>query len=102
VRRQTQTTLGASTVLGASRTIQRGAPAVAVSATGSSSSQLAPIVLGIAIALVLLAAAFALMRPSALPRPIGIAIYERRSSLIFGYLAIVASVGFGIAIGLLS
>ncbi len=92
----------ARAVLGANRTVQQARPAVPVAASGSGSSPLGRIVLGIALALALLAVAFALMLPSAMPRPIGALIYERRSSLIFGYVATAVSIGLGVAIVWLS
>jgi hypothetical protein len=73
--------------------------AVANLSSGSSSSLL-PLLLGIALGLSLVVVGLALTPPRALPRPVGILVYEQRESLVFGGVAIALAISLGLLITL--
>jgi len=74
-------------------------PTVASIRSGSSSSLL-PLLLGIALGLSLIVVAIALTPPWALPRSIGIVVYEQREQLVYGGLATAIGIGLGLLITL--
>jgi hypothetical protein len=71
--------------------------AVANLSSGSSSSLL-PLLLGIALVLSLVVVGIALTPPGALPRPVGILVYEQRDSLVYAGAAIALGIGVGLLI----
>ena len=72
----------------------------AASLSSDSSSSLLPLLLGIALVLSLIVVAIALTPPGALPRPVGIVVYEQRDSLVYAGAAIALGIGLGILITL--
>ena len=76
-------------------------PTVAVASLSSgSSSSILPLLLGIALALSLIVVGVALTPPGALPRPVGIVVYEQRDSLVYAGVAIALGIGVGLLITL--
>ena len=72
----------------------------AASLSSDSSSSLLPLLLGIALVLSLIVVAIALTPPGALPRPVGIVVYEQRDSLVYAGAAIALGIGLGLLITL--
>lgn len=68
--------------------------------TSGSSSSLLPLLLGIALVLSLIVVGLAMTPPGALPRPVGIVVYEQRDSLVYGGLATALAIGLGLLITL--
>ena len=66
--------------------------------TSGSSSSLLPLLLGIALVLSLIVVGLAMTPPGALPRPVGIVVYEQRDSLVYGGLATALAIGLGLLI----
>lgn len=72
-----------------------------IASVGSgSSSKLLPLGLVIALGVALFVIAIALTPPWVLPRPVGIAVYERRDSLVYAGIATALSIGVGLLITL--
>jgi hypothetical protein len=61
---------------------------------------LLPLLLGLPLAVALLALGIALTPAWALPRTVGMAVYERRDSLIYVAIAMALSIGLGLLISL--
>jgi hypothetical protein len=59
-----------------------------------------PLLLGIALVLSLVVVGLALTPPGALPRPVGILVYEQRDSLVYAGAAIALGIGIGLLITL--
>ena len=70
------------------------------SVSSGSSSTLLALGLVIALGVALLVVAIALTPPWVLPRPVGIAVYERRDSLVYAGIATALSIGVGLLITL--
>lgn len=70
------------------------------SISSGSSSSLLPLLLGIALVLSLIVVGLAMTPPGALPRPVGILVYEQRDSLVYGGAAIALGIGLGLLITL--
>lgn len=68
------------------------------SLSSGSSSSLLPLLLGIALVLSLIVIGIAMTPPGALPRPVGIVVYEQRDSLVFGSVAIALGISLGLLI----
>lgn len=68
------------------------------SLSSGSSSSLLPLLLGIALGLSLVVVGVALTPPWALPRPVGIVVYEQRDQLVYGGIATALSIGLGLLI----
>jgi hypothetical protein len=68
--------------------------------SSGSSSNLLPLLLGIALVLSLIVVGIAMTPPGALPRPVGIVVYEQRESLVFGGVAIALGISLGLLITL--
>jgi hypothetical protein len=76
-----------------------GPAVVPMAGLGSgSSSSLLPLLLAIALTLSLIVVGIAMTPPGALPRPVGIVVYEQRDSLVFGGMAIALGIGVGLLI----
>jgi hypothetical protein len=70
---------------------------VASLASGSS-SRLLLLLFGIGLALSLIVVGIALTPPRALPRPVGMVVYEQRDSLVWAGITIAVSVGLALLI----
>jgi len=70
------------------------------SISSGSSSSLLPLLLGIALVLSLIVVAIALTPPWALPRSVGIVVYEQREQFVFGGIATAMGIGLGLLITL--
>jgi hypothetical protein len=68
------------------------------SLSSGSSSSLLPLLLGIALVLALMVVGVALAPPGALPRPVGIVVYEQRDQLVYGGIATALSIALGLLI----
>lgn len=79
-----------------------GPTVVPVANVSSGSSTLLPLLLGIALGLSLVVVGIALTPPWFLPRPVGVAVYERRDGLIYAGVATALSIGLGLLITLAS
>jgi hypothetical protein len=72
----------------------------AASLSSDSPSSLLPLLLAIALVLSLIVVGIALIPPGALPRPVGIVVYEQRDSLVYAGAAIALGIGLGLLITL--
>jgi len=78
-----------------------GVPTAAVTTVDTSSSNFLPLLLGIGLALSLLILALAATPAGFLPRHVGLAVYERRESIVVGAAATALSITLGLLIALL-
>jgi hypothetical protein len=83
------------------RPVPLAATVVPAASLGSgSSSILLPLLLGIALGLSFIVIAIALTPPWALPRSVGIVVYEQRDQFVYGGIATALSIGLGLLITL--
>jgi len=68
------------------------------SLSSAPSSSVLPLLLGIALGLSLIVVGIALTPPWALPRAVGIVVYEQRDQLVYGGIATALSIGLGLLI----